>query len=226
MTTLPNDPLLSEIDDEVRHDQIMQLVKQYAPAFTAMVFAVVVAVGGFEGWQWWQENQAIKQASAWDAAVAKAAASREEEIKVMADFADHSSGGYHVLALLRKAKAEQSLDKKDDATATYMAIYNDHKIEPEFRELGLLLGAYQAMANGKTNDVRSEVEKAVSGVDAVYPGMLREWLALADANAGDDAKAAKIFSELAEDASAPQQLQHRADAMAHVLALDSAKDKK
>jgi hypothetical protein len=97
----------------------------------------------------------------------------------------------------------------------------DEKIEKEFRELGLLIGAYVALDSGKAAEVSARVEAAANKGDAVYPGLLREWLALNATASGDKAAAAKIFAELSEDATAPKQLQQRAAEMAHAASLAS-----
>ena len=63
-----NDPIFAEIDDEVRRERYKQLWGQYGSYAIAAAVVVVLAIGGWRGYQWWEARQAAEAGAKFEAA--------------------------------------------------------------------------------------------------------------------------------------------------------------
>ena len=65
--------IFQEVDEEVRREQLKKLWQGYGNYIAAACIIVVVAVGGWRGYEWWQGKKAAESGAAFEQAVALAA---------------------------------------------------------------------------------------------------------------------------------------------------------
>jgi len=104
--------IFQEVDEEVRREQLQKLWQRYGHFAIAGCILIVVAVGGWRGYDWWQAKKANESGAAFEAAVALAETGKHQEAE--AAFAKLATGGtasYRTLARLREAAELARTDK-------------------------------------------------------------------------------------------------------------------
>ena len=211
------DDIIREIDDEVRRDQYVKLLKRYAPQITAGVVVLALAVGGYFAWQQYKQSRARHDASAFAAAMSLESSGKlKEAAEAFHTLAVEGSTGYRALAGLQAAAARAQQGDVGAAVAMYDAIAEDSGLEQRFRDLARLL-AVQHMMDTATPEQLDERLKPIVGADSLWHYSARELAALVRLKAGDTAGARKAFAALSDDLSAPADLRSRATEMLAAL---------
>src|SRR5215475_1383696 len=83
--------IFQEVDEEVRREQLKKLWERYGHYIVAACVLVVLAVGGWRGYEWWQAKEAAQSGAAFEQAVTLAEAGKHEE--AVAAFAKLASDG-------------------------------------------------------------------------------------------------------------------------------------
>ena len=66
--------IFQEVDEEVRREQLKKLWARYGNYIVAACVVVVLAVGGWRGYEWWQSKRAAESGAAFEQAVTLATA--------------------------------------------------------------------------------------------------------------------------------------------------------
>ena len=66
--------LVDEVDEEIRQERAALLARRFGGVFAALAMFVLAAVGGWQGWQWYENRNAAAAAEAFLAATRDAAA--------------------------------------------------------------------------------------------------------------------------------------------------------
>ena len=61
--------IFQEVDEEVRRERLMQLWKRYGNFVIAAAIVLVLGVGGWRGYQWWEAKKAAEAGGAFNSAV-------------------------------------------------------------------------------------------------------------------------------------------------------------
>jgi hypothetical protein len=205
------DITLQEIDDEVKRDQFAVLVKRYAPLIAAGALLLLLLVAGVQGWRYWQEKQQLQ------AAEALYEAQKTATIEAFSALTHSTIGGYGALAQLATGRLQADSDKPQEAIHTLLARADNSRADTALRELARLQAAYLALEYGDAAAMVATLETVSQDPKAVFPGLVKEWLALWAWKQGDIAKASTVLEALAKDPATPQGLQQRAERMAAVL---------
>src|SRR6476620_5850899 len=127
--------IFQEVDEAVRREKLEKLWKRYGNFVIAAAVVVLLAVGGWRGYQWWDAKQAAQAGAAFDAAAELADQGKTEDAEAaFARLAGQGTAGYRVLARLRAAAIVGQRDPKA-GVAAYDAIANDASVGPVFRQL-------------------------------------------------------------------------------------------
>jgi hypothetical protein len=204
--------IFQEVDEAVRREQLQKLWKRYGNLVIAAAVLVVLAVGAWRGYQWWEAKKAAEAGAAFDAAAALADEGKSAEAEAaFARVASDGTAGYRVLARLREAAALAQRDPKA-AIAAYDAIAGDSSAGRVFQELAGIRAAMLLVDTASLSEMTRRLEP-LAQPDGAFRHSARELLALAAFKAGDKAAAKKWFDMIASDAETPQSLRGRIDVL-------------
>jgi hypothetical protein len=71
--------IFQEVDEAVRREKLEKLWKRYGNFVIAAAVVVLLAVGGWRGYQWWDAKQAAQAGAAFDAAAELADQGKTED---------------------------------------------------------------------------------------------------------------------------------------------------
>src|SRR5487761_1006494 len=71
--------IFNEVDEEVRREQLKKLWERYGTYLIAVCVLVVIGVGAWRGYQWWQNQQAEKSGAVFEQAVELAEAGKPQQ---------------------------------------------------------------------------------------------------------------------------------------------------
>ena len=96
--------IFQEVDEEVRREKLQQLWERHGNLIVAFALLVVLAVGGWRGYEYWEGQKAAESGAAFEAAVALAEGGKQAEAQAaFAKIAKDGSSGYRILARFREA---------------------------------------------------------------------------------------------------------------------------
>ena len=105
--------IFQEVDEEVRREKLKKLWQRYGNFIIAACLLVVVAVGAWRGYEWWETKKAAENGAAFEQAVTLAESGKQQEAEAaFAKLATDGSAGYRVLARLREAAELARTDRK------------------------------------------------------------------------------------------------------------------
>ena len=213
--------IFQEVDEAVRREKLEKLWKRYGNFVIAAVVVVLLAVGGWRGYQWWDAKQAAQAGAAFDAAAELADQGKTEDAEAaFARLAGQGTAGYRVLARLREAAIVGQRDPKA-GVAAYDAIANDASVGPVFRQLAGVRAAILLVDGAPLSEITRRLEP-LAQPDSTFRHTAREVLALAAWKAGDTPAAKKWFDTIAGDVDTPQSMRGRVDVL---MTLSGAADK-
>jgi hypothetical protein len=207
--------IFQEVDEAVRREKLEKLWKRYGNFVIAAAILVVLGIGAWRGYGWWEAKKAA-EAGAELLEQGKAA----EAEAAFARLAGEGTAGYRVLARLREAAALAPRDPQA-AVAAYDALAKDSSVSPVFQQLASLRAAIILVDTAPLSEITRRLEP-LAGPDGSFRHSAREVLALAAFRAGDKAAAKKWFDAIASDVDTPQSLRARVDIL---MALSGDTDK-
>ena len=71
--------IFHEVDEEVRREKLKQLWERHGNLIVAFALLIVLAVGGWRGYEWWDNQKAAESGAAFEAAVALAESGKQAE---------------------------------------------------------------------------------------------------------------------------------------------------
>jgi hypothetical protein len=215
------DPIFAEVDEEVRRERYKQLWDQYGTYAIAVAFVIVVGIGGWRGYQWWEARRAAEAGAAFEAAAALVEQDKHAEADAaFAKIAADAPAGYRVLARLREAASAAQRDPKA-AVTIYDQVATDSSAGPVLQDLANLR-AGMLLADTETYDALRARLEPLTGADRTFRHTAREILAFS-AWRGNNSEAVKRWVDLiVTDAQTPASTRSRID-MLMALTGDQAK---
>ena len=91
--------IFQEVDEEVRRERLQKLWQEYGPVFVAVALILVLGVGGWRGYQWWETKKAAEAGAQFEAAVVLSEQGKYGEAEAaFAKIAAEGTAGYRALA--------------------------------------------------------------------------------------------------------------------------------
>jgi hypothetical protein len=204
------DPIFAEVDEEVRRERLKQLWERYGNLFVAGAVLIVVAIGGWRGYQWWEARKAAEAGAAFEAAVALVEQKKPVEAEAaFAKIAAEAPAGYRILARFREAASLGERDPKA-AVKIYDALATDSGAGPVLQDLANLRAGMLLTDVDPYDALRARLEP-LTAPDRPFRHTARELLAFA-AWRGNDAAAAKQWIDaILADAETPASTRTRID---------------
>ncbi len=204
--------IFNEVDEEVRREKLKQLWERHGNLIVALALLVVLAVGGWRGYDWWESQKAAESGAAFEAAAALAESGKPAEAQdAFAKLAKDGSSGYRVLARLREAA---ELAKTDGAAAVklYDALAADSSIGRALQDLAAVRAGLILVDSAPLADLSVRLEP-LTAVDRPFRHTARELLALGAWRVGDSAAARRWFDLIASDLETPAGMRQRMDVL-------------
>jgi len=120
--------IFREVDEDVRRERLQQLWDRHSNLIVAAALLVVLAVGGWRGYEYWENQKAAESGAAFEAAVALAEAGKQAEARAeFGKVAKEGSSGYRTLARFRDT-AELAKINPAAAVKEYEALAADSSL--------------------------------------------------------------------------------------------------
>jgi len=209
--------IFQEVDEEVRREQLKKLWERYGTYFIAACIVIVIGVGAWRGYEWWQAKQAAQSGAAFEQAVKLAESGKHQEAaaaftKLSAD----ATPGYRVLARLREAAELATTDRKT-AVAAYDAIAADNRAGQVVRDLAAVRAGYLLVDTAPYSEILQRLEPATAA-DRAFRHSSREILALSAWKTGDMSAARRWTEMIMGDPQTPPGPRSRAEMLSELIA--------
>jgi hypothetical protein len=213
--------IFREVEQDMRREQMAQLWRKYGVYVIATALAIVLAVGGYQGWTWWQSSRSASDGAAF---VQASALQQNGQADAAADtfsaLAEDGTGSYSALSELRLAAIAAAKGETENAVQAYDSV-------AESTDDSMLRGFAQIQAATLLVDTAApgEIEDRIGGMrDDASPWRhsARELLALSAFKADQNDKAQTLYQELLSDGETPAQMRQRAQMMLALINAPSA----
>jgi hypothetical protein len=194
--------IFQEVDEEVRREQLKKLWERYGNLAIAAALVVLVGVGAWRGYEWWEAKKAAESGAAFEAAMALAESGKRTEAEAaFGKIAADGTTGYRHLARLREA-AELSQSDPKAAIAAYEKMAADGGAGPVLQDLAALRAGALLIDSGALAEAQRKLEP-LAAAERPFRYTAREFLVLAAWRAGDAATAKRWSDTILTDALAP-----------------------
>jgi hypothetical protein len=208
--------IFQEVNEEVRREQLKKLWQRYGNYIAAACIVVVVAVGGWRGYEWWQGKKAAESGAAFEQAVALADSGKREEAEAaFARLAIDGTAGYRVLARLREAAQIARTDPKA-AIKAYEEIAAEGGADQVMRDFAALRAGYLLVDTSSYADLKAALEP-LTGANRAFRHSARELLALSAWKAGDTGAARQWADTILADPQSPPGTRNRAEVLSELI---------
>ena len=209
--------IFHEVDEEVRREQLKKLWERYGGYLIAACIAVVIGIGAWRGYEWWQAKQAAQSGAAFEQAVTLAESGKHQEAaSAFAKLASDGTPGYRVLARLRRAAELATTDRKS-AVADYDAIATDNRVGQVVQDLAAVRASFLLVDNAPYSEILQRLEP-LTAFDRAFRHSAREILALSAWKAGDVAAAHRWTDMIMSDPQTPPGPRSRAEMLSELIA--------
>ncbi len=203
--------IFREIDEELRRDNLLKLWQRYGK-YVVLVVVLAVAI-----WREYQASERRAQAARYSAALALVREGKDADAAKLFAVLAREGGGYGVLASFEEAELLAKTGDRKAAIAAYDQLVGSSALDPEFRDLAVLLSVMHGLPEG---DAKAAIERLQPLTENGNPwrASALELTAAAKLKAGDRNGALDLYRKIADDLGAPQRLRARAAELAAALA--------
>jgi hypothetical protein len=208
--------LFDEVDEEVRREQLQKLWEKYSIFIIAAALLVIAAVGGWRGYQYFEEKKAAEAGDAFNKAVELSEQGKHSEAEsAFTDLAAKAPAGYRMLARFRAA-AEAATREPQAGAKMFDELAADASIGAEQQALARIRAAGLLVDNASYADMLRRLEPdAAAG--QTFRHSARELLALSAFRANDSTATRQWLDQLELDAETPPSMRSRAEALQALL---------
>ncbi|MEZ5856520.1 MAG: tetratricopeptide repeat protein [Hyphomicrobiaceae bacterium] len=211
------DSFLREVGEDVRRDQLLQILQRYGVFIAAGIIALFVGVGGYK---WWAANQNAAREAAGAKFIAASrlanAGKTEEALKAFSALQSSAPEGYKILTSLRIAGEHARAGRTAEALAAYEAVAKDTAGDEILRDFAALQSAMLRLDQGDWTEIKNRLTPLVDD-SRPWHAEAREVMGLAAYKAGRIEDATKLFEQILGDRATPQGLSRRAQEMLALL---------
>jgi hypothetical protein len=208
--------IFQEVDEEIRREQLKRLWERYGNFIIAACVLVVVGVGAWRGYEWWEAKKAAENGAAFEQAVTLAESGKQQEAEAaFAKLATDGSTGYRVLARLREAAELARTDRKA-SVAAYDGIAGDRSVGQVIQDLAALRAGYLLVDTASYGDMRARLEP-LAGPERTFRHSARELLALSAWRGGEIGAARQWTEAIMTDPHTPPGLRSRAEVLSELI---------
>jgi hypothetical protein len=208
--------IFDEVDEELRRDQLRKIWERYSVFVVGGAILIVVAVAGWRGYQYWQNQRATQAGAAFEAAITLSEQNKHAEAAAaFTKLAADAPSGYRVLARLRAA-AEASVADPQAGIKLYDAIGADPAVDQTEQDLAKTRAAALLVDTASYDEMRQRLEP-LTGAGRTFRHTARDLLAFSAWHGKDDAAARQWIELIANDAETPSSIRSRAETLQSLL---------
>jgi hypothetical protein len=194
--------IFTEVDEEVRREQLKKLWDRYGVLLIAACVLLVVAVGGWRTYEWREAKKAAEVGAAFQAAVALSGEGKNKEAEdAFAKLATDGTASYRMLAKFREAAEAFRRDPKA-AVAIYDQLAADGSIGRVLQDLAALRAGTILVDTAPYSEIAQRLEP-LTAQDRTFRHSARTMLALAAWRAKDVTAMRKWSDMVLADADTP-----------------------
>jgi hypothetical protein len=209
--------IFQEVDEEVRREQLKKLWERYGNYLIVACVLIVIGVGAWRGYEWWQAKQAAQSGAAFEQAVTLAEAGKHQEaVAAFAKLATDGTAGYRLLARLRQAAELAPTDSKA-AVAAYDSIAADNGAGQVIQDLAAVRAGYLLVDTAPYSEIARRLE-SLTAADRPFRHSAREILALSAWKAGDMPTTRHWLEMILTDPQTPPGPRSRAEMLSELIA--------
>jgi len=209
--------IFQEVDEEVRRDQASAYWKKYGRYVIAILVAVILGTAAHVGWREYDKRQRTKDSDAFIAAVDLIRQGKAGEAKEQfAALADKAGAGYAMLSRFRAAAILGESGDLRGAAEAFDAIARAGGVDDLYLRLADLYYVLYMIESGDPQVLAKRLEP-LQADDGPWRYTARELSAVLAIRVGDTAKARTLYTQLADDTTAPAGLRARAAEMLRAL---------
>ena len=214
-TDAENAAFAREVEDDIRKEQLLRLVRRYGPWLAGVAAAALIGFAGYS----WQQSRRVQQEQAWHLAFTKAIQKADagnmtqarKDLQALAE--DSGQESYGLLAAFAHASMAGRDGAAKAAAAEYASLaHSGAAVPPLFASLARTASASRTLDGQWPEGWQAALQNSVSQEDA-WQHVSRELLALKAQSEGDMATARKHWQALLDDPALPQDLAPRARQM-------------
>jgi hypothetical protein len=213
--------IFREVDEDVRREKLEQLWERHSGLIIAVAVLIVIAVGGWRGYEWWEGKKSAESGTAFEAATVLADQDKHAEAQAaFAKIAAEGASGYRTLARFREA-AELGRTDQAAAVKAYDALAADSGLGRAMQELATIRAGMLLVDTAPLADLNARLEP-LTAPGSTFRHTARELLALSAWRTGDQAAAKRWFDMITTDADTPAATRTRINVL---IALAGIRDK-
>lgn len=208
--------IFREVEQDMRREQMAQVWRKYGVYVIATALVIVLAVGGYQAWTWWQNSRAASDGAAFvGASTLQQNGQLDEAAETFSALAEDGMGSYSALAKLRLAAIAAAKGETDAAVQAYDSVAAS-------ADDSMLRGFARIQAATLLIDTAelSEIEKRIGAMrddSSLWRHSARELLALSAFKADQNEKASTLYQELLSDSDTPGAMRQRAQMMLELI---------
>jgi hypothetical protein len=193
--------IFNEVDEELRRERLRAFWERYGGTIIGVALLIVIAVGGWRGYQWWEAKKASEAGAIFENAVTLASEGKHDEAEAAFARIAGEGSAYKTLAKLRQA-AEMARRDRDGAVKIYDSLVTDGAAGPSLQDLARIRGGMLLLDTASLDDMRTRVEPATAG-GRVFRHSARELMAFAAWKAGNAAATKQWYDAIVADPETP-----------------------
>jgi hypothetical protein len=209
--------IFQEVDEEVRREQLKKLWQRYGNYVVAACVLLVVAIGAWRGYDWWQAKRAGEAGAAFENAVSLAEAGKHQDAETaFSQLAVDGTASYRVLARLRAA-AELARTDSNAAVKAYDEIAADTGAGKVIQDLAAVRAGLLLVDTAPYAEMRQRLEP-LTAPQRTFRHSARELLALSAWKTGDMVAARQWAEMIIADPQSPSGTRSRAEVLSELIA--------
>ncbi|HET7717447.1 MAG TPA: tetratricopeptide repeat protein [Bauldia sp.] len=205
--------IFREVDEDLRREQFKRLWDRYGGYVIGLAVLIVVAVGGYKAWEWWETSRAAATGDRFLAALVLSEEGKHDEaVAALEGLAADGSGDYPILATFRSAGEKAAAGDDAGAVEAYDSIAGRSSVPPLVADLARIRAALILADSQSPQELTARIgDLAQTGNP--WRQTAREILGLAAFRTNDLAMARKYFEEIVNDQESAQGVRSRAQLM-------------
>lgn len=208
--------IFQEVEEDLRHEQMMKLWRRYGTLVIAGAVAIVVATGAYVAWKNYRAKQLMVEGDSFvQAVLLRNAGQTRQAADAFAALAESAHDGYGTLASFNEAALLAQRGETAEAVKLYDRLAGSAS-DKALRDLATICAVSLSLESADASELKARLDP-VAAPDNPFRHSARELSALVSLRSGDSATARELFKELAGDKTAPSGLRTRAEEMLQAL---------
>ncbi len=212
---MTDESLFREVDEEVRQDEYKKLWQRHGKLISTAIAAVVLGVGGFQLYTYYEQQKAEQAAVVYTEALKKAGEGKTDDAIAALKAVDHK--GLAQLAQLKEADLLVEKGEADKAVAAYDVFIANSAHDKTLIDAAKIKAGYLLVDTSKPDELLVRLG-AFDKEGEIWRHQAREIFGLAAWRVKDYAMADRYMKALVDDPETPQGMRQRAAMMVQLIA--------